>query len=57
MAENNGAIIKPILMEREFDSNTSIWRKDGKDGRRSLTKINFDITINASNDEVKLEVV
>ena len=50
-AELNGAIINPILMEREFDSNTTIWRKDGQDSRRSLTKLEFDIAITASNEE------
>lgn len=50
-AESNGAIINPILMEREFDKSTSIWRKDGEDGRRGLTKIDFDVAVTASNEE------
>lgn len=50
-AEENGAIINPILMEHEFDSNTTIWRKDGKDGRRALTSIDFDVAVIASNEE------
>lgn len=50
-AEINGALINPILMENKYDENTSIWRKDGKDGRRSLSKIDFDIAANASSEE------
>jgi hypothetical protein len=51
-SEANGAIINPIFMEREFDSKqeTSIWRKDGQDGRRSLTKVEFDVAVSATNE-------
>ena len=51
--EANGAIVNPILMEREFDfkQETSIWRKDGQDGRRALTKVDFDVAVTASNEE------
>ncbi|WP_031445847.1 hypothetical protein [Arenibacter algicola] len=52
-AESNGAIINPVIMERieDHDLTTSIWRKDGKDGRRSLTNIDFDVAVTASNEE------
>lgn len=52
-AESNGAIINPIITERieDHDQNLSIWRKDGKDGRRLLTKIDFDVAVQASNEE------
>ncbi len=50
-AELNGAIINPILMENEYDVQTSIWRKDRKDGRRTLTKVDFDVAVSASNEE------
>lgn len=52
-AESNGAIINPIIMERidDHDQKTSIWRKDGKDGRRQLTNIDFDVAVTASNEE------
>ncbi len=50
-AEKNGAIINPILMEQEFDANSTIWRKDDKDGRRALTKIDFDVAVSGSNEE------
>lgn len=48
-ANNNAAIINPIIMENEYPA--SIWRKDGKDGRRLLTKIDFDIAVTATNEE------
>jgi len=48
-AEKNGAIINPIIMESGYES--TIWRKDGKDGKRYLTKIDFDIAVVASNKE------
>lgn len=52
-AESNGAIINPVIMERieDHDQNSSIWRKDGKDGRRFLTKIDFDVAVSVSNEE------
>ena len=52
-AESNGAIINPIIMERieDHDQKSSIWRKDGKDGRRFLTKVDFDVAVSASNEE------
>ncbi|KIC02817.1 hypothetical protein OA88_06750 [Flavobacterium sp. JRM] len=50
-AESNGAIVNPILMEGEYEKFTSIWRKDGKDGKRVLTKIDFDIAVTVSNEE------
>lgn len=50
-AEENGAIINPILIDNNYDSSTSIWRKDGKDGRRYLTNIEFDIAVTASNED------
>lgn len=52
-AESNGAIINPVLMERveDHDQKSSIWRKDGQDGRRFLTKIDFDVAVQASNEE------
>jgi hypothetical protein len=49
--EVNGAIINPILMDHDYDYKSSIWRKDGQDGRRGLTKIDFDIAVHASNEE------
>ncbi len=52
-AESNGAIVNPIIMEEQddHDQKNSIWRKDGKDGRRFLTKIDFDVAVLASNEE------
>lgn len=50
-AEANGAIINPIIMEHNYDAYHSIWRKDGKDGRRGLTKIDFDVAVTASSEE------
>lgn len=50
-AESNGAIINPILMEKDYDAKTSIWRKDHQDGRRALTKVDFDVAVSASNEE------
>ena len=52
-AESNGAIVNPVIMERieDHDQNSSIWRKDGRDGRRFLTKIDFDVAVSASNEE------
>lgn len=52
-AESNGAIINPIIMEHkdDHDQATSIWRKDDQDGRRSLTKVDFDIAVTAANEE------
>lgn len=50
-AEANGAIINPIIMEHNYDAYQSIWRKDGKDGRRGLTKIDFDVAVTASSEE------
>lgn len=52
-AESNGAIINPILMERVVDNDqkSSIWRKDGNDGRRFLTRVDFDVAVQASNEE------
>ena len=50
-AELNNAIINPVLLENSYEKYTSIWRKDGKDGRRALTKIDFDIAVSASNEE------
>ena len=50
-AESNGAIVNPILMENDYDPKTSIWRKDRKDGRRFLTTIDFDVAVNAINEE------
>jgi len=49
-AESNGAITNPVIMGRvaDHDQTTSIWRKDG---RRSLTNIDFDIAVAASNEE------
>ena len=51
-AETNGAIINPIIMEmtNDHDQKTSIWRKDGKDGRRFLSKIDFDVAVSVSNE-------
>lgn len=50
-AESNGAIINPILMEDKSNLEPSIWRKDRKDGRRFLTKVDFDVAVNASSEE------
>ena len=50
-AESNGAIINPIIMEHNFNANPTIFRKDGKDGKLSLTKIDFDIAVTVSNEE------
>ena len=51
-AEENGAIINPIIMESgdDYDYSTTIWRKDKKDGRRALTKLEFDIAVTASKE-------
>jgi hypothetical protein len=49
-AESNGAIINPVVMDKQHDS-TTIWRKDGRDGRRFLTKIDFDVAVVAKNEE------
>ena len=51
-AEKNGAIINPIINGMAHEE-TAIWRKDGKDGRRFLTKIEFDIAVVASNEKGK----
>lgn len=52
-AESNGAIINPVIMEHvsDHDQTTSIWRKDGQDGRRHITDVDFDIAVTASNEE------
>ena len=52
-AEENDAIVNPIIMERieDHDQKTSIWRKDGNDGRRFLSKIDFDVAVSASNED------
>ena len=51
-AEENGAIINPpLLQDKVSNPDAVIWRKDGKDGRRFLTKIDFDVAVNATNEE------
>ncbi len=50
-AEKQGAIINPIIMESETKDMLTIWRKDNRDGRRGLTKIDFDIAVTTSNEE------
>ena len=50
-AESNGAIINPILLSHDGDRIPTIWRKDGKDGKRAMTKLEFDIAVIASNEE------
>ncbi|MPS72002.1 MAG: hypothetical protein E2590_02520 [Chryseobacterium sp.] len=51
-AEKNGAIINPIFLESDddYDYKTTIWRKDKQDGRRALTKLDFDIAVTVSNE-------
>jgi len=38
-------------MEHNHEPSQSIWRKDGKDGRRALTKVDFDVAVTVSNEE------
>lgn len=51
-AEANGAIINPT---KDFESvkkdSTWIWRGNGQDGIRPVTKIDFDIAIIVGNEE------
>ena len=51
-AEENGAIINPTLLHDKISNpDAVIWRKDGMDGHRFLTKIDFDVAVNATNEE------
>lgn len=53
-ASENGATINPLLMEAGFTSSPNIYRKMGEgDGKRFLTKIDFDIAVTASNEDAQ----
>lgn len=48
-AKENGAIINPI--RKDVQNENYMWRIDGEDGKRGVTRIDFDVAVTVTNEE------